>query len=273
MFTAAAFGCLAGAMVACPGAAAEAALEALKLWGRAVAPVLGPFMVCMLMICSRIQGTPYLYAALGWLSGSPGGARLCRQLEPTGRSALRLAAMTGTMSPMFFLGTISAWLQDPRAGRAIFACHLLGAFLTGLCVPKADKPGKTAQAPSPAPLSLSAAIRESGLALGTVGLCMMLGSVSARMALCAFPTLPNGAAAALQCALEVTAGVKSLIAVNPPCLKALVCAACSAGGLSLLLQNAAFWQESGVLLWQLAALRALHGLLSFALCFFALRIL
>ena len=42
----------------------------------------------------------------------------------------------------------------------------------------------------------------------------------------------------------------------------LLCAACSFGGLSLLMQNAAFWQESGVRIGQLFLLRLLHGLLA-----------
>ena len=263
MLTAAAFGCLAGAMIAYPGAAAEAALDALGLFARAVAPVLGPFMACMLMVCSRVKGGAGLRVPLGWLSGSPGGARLCLEAGVTGKFALRLAAMTGTMSPMFFLGTVSAWLNDAKAGLVIFLCHVAGAFLTGLFIPKG---GAEARAAASAPMPLGAALRESALALCTVALCMMLGSTAARLALCAFPSLPREASAALQCALEVTAGVKRLIALPLPHREAAVCAACSAGGLSLLMQNAAFWQDGGVAPRQLLLLRLLHALLSYLLC-------
>ena len=262
MLEAAAFGALAGAMTVFPGAAAEAARTALTLWMRAVAPSLGPFMVCMLMVSSRLNGGAALRTAMGWLCGSPGGARLMREAGLRGRGAVRAAAMTGTMSPMFFIGTVGGWLEDRRMGWMILACHLLGAAAIGLCI---RRPERT-EAPPAVPLPLGAALRESALALLTVAMCMMLGSVAAKMAICAFPTLPMEARAGLQCALEVTAGVKAILSLNTPWVVPLICAACSFGGLSLLMQNAAFWQDSGVTLGQLALLRLLHAVLSGALC-------
>ena len=255
---AAAFGALAGAMLIFPAEAAQAALEGLLLWARTVAPVLGPFMCCMLMVTSRVGGGLPLRAALGWLCGSPGGARLIQPLRLCGWPALRAAALTGTMSPMFFLGAVSAWLGDPAAGRWILFCHWLSALILGLLIP-----GKSAEKPAaPSPVPLFQALRETSLALLTVGLCMALGCVSARMAACALPGLPPAAAAALQCALEVTSGVQALIALRSFWTLPLLCAACSFGGLSLLMQNAAFWQESGVRMGQLCVLRLLHGLLA-----------
>ena len=267
MLYAVAFGVLAGAMLAFPGEAAEAAWRGLGLWARAVAPVLGPFMACMLMLTSRINGGTALRTALGWLCGSPGGARLMQGMGLQGPAALRCAAMTGTMSPMFFLGTVSGWLENPATGRVILCCHILGAFLIGLCIAKGEKQAS----PPVLPMPLGTALRESALALLTVGLCMMLGCVAAQMAACAFPRLPAWGAAALQCALEVTAGVKALIALHTPYTAPLICAACSFGGLSILLQNAAFWQESGVTLGQLFLLRLLHAVLSGCLCWIVLR--
>lgn len=264
-----AFGALAGAMIVYPGEAAAAAWEGLALWARAVAPVLGPFMACMLMLTTRVGGGAGLRVALAWLCGSPGGARLMQTLRPQGRLALRLAALTGTMSPMFFLGTISGWLGDPRAGRLILICHLLGALLVGLCVPARGAGARG----EPQPMPLSVALRESALALCTIALCMMLGCVAAKMAACALPSLPQEAAALLQCALEVTAGTRAVIALDSPFRLPLICAACSFGGLSLLLQNLVFWQESGLTLRRLSLLRLAHGLLSGGICFLAARLL
>ena len=258
-----AFGMLAGAMMAFPGEAAAAAGEGLMLWARAVAPVLGPFLVCMLMVSSRAGGGIWLKTVMGWLCGSPGGARLMQGSGLKGKSALRAAAMTGTMSPMFFLGTVSGWLGSPSAGRLILLCHIAGAALLGLCIPRG---GKAAPRPA-APMPLSQALRDSALALLTVALCMMLGCAAARMAACAFPRLPGWAAAGLQCALEVTGGVKALIGLGLPHGPALVCGACSFGGLSILLQNAAFWQESGVGVGKLILLRIAHAGISAGLCF------
>ena len=250
-------------MIAFPAPAAEAAQRGLRLWATAVVPVLGPFMACMLMLTTRAGGGMPLRVALCWLCGSPGGARLLQLSPLSGTSALRLAAMTGTMSPMFFLGTLSAWLQDAGAGWKLLLCHLVSALLLGLCIPCRDQQNPF----SPPPMALGQALRESALALLTIGLCMMLGCVSARMALCVFPSLPPGWAAALQCALEITAGAKALIGLEPSTLRLpLLCAACSFGGLSLLMQNAAFWQESGVTPARLLVLRLLHGVLAFFLC-------
>ena len=252
------FGVLAGAMIAFPGPAAEAARAGLRLWATAVAPVLGPFMACMLMVTSRLRGGAGWRVFLAWLCGSPGGARLMQTLKPVGAGALRLAAMTGTMSPMFLLGPVSAWLADARAGRIILACHVLSALALGLCI----QPDRGFHCPPPAPMPLSQALRDSAQALLMIALCMMLGCVSARMAVCALPGLPPAVGAALQCILEVTAGIRALIALQGPGTVPLVCAACSFGGLSLLMQNAAFWQESGVTMSRLLLLRLLHAALA-----------
>ena len=257
-----AFGLLAGAMIVYPAEAAAAAGDGLALWARSVAPVLGPFLACMLMLSSRVGGGMMVKIALGWLCGSPGGARLMQDCGLEGKNALRAAAMTGTMSPMFFLGTVSGWLNDPSGGRLILLCHIAGALALGLCIPC----GKINAPVSAVPIPLPQALRDSALALLTVALCMMLGCTAARMAACAFPNLPDWAAAALQCALEVTGGVKALIGLGNPYAIPLICAACSFGGLSILLQNAAFWQKSGVSIGKLLLLRMAHASISFALC-------
>ena len=259
---AAGFGVLAGAMLIYPHQAAEAAGDALGLWPRSVAPVLGPFMACMLMITSRVGGGIVPRIILGWLCGSPGGARLMQTVRPRGKTALRCAAFTGTMSPMFLLGTVSGWLQSPEGGRILLVCHLLGALLTGLCLPGKGQADRAA----PAPLPLGQALRETALALLAIALCMMLGAVAARMVSCALPNLPQAVSCVLQCALEVTSGARALIQLRPALLLPPLCAAISFGGLSLLMQNAAFWQESGVSPLDLCLLRLVHGLLAGALC-------
>ena len=259
---AAAFGVLTGAMLVFPQDAAAAAAQAMYLWARSVAPVLGPFMVCALMIVSRINGGFALRTALGWLSGSPGGAKMLRSIAPRGRAALRGAALTGTMSPMFFLGTVSAWLNDPAGGRLILLCHWLGALILGLLIP-----GGTPTAPGrSAPIPLGQALGDTAQTLLTVALCMALGSVAARMAACALPMLPPIALALMQCALEVTSGAQTVIGLQLPETIPLLCAVCSFGGFSLLMQNAVYWRSAGVSLGTLVGLRLLHALLSGGLC-------
>lgn len=263
-WTAAAFGALAGAMIAFPAQAAEAALQGAGLFVRAVLPSLGPYMACMLMVTSRISAPGWALAALGWLCGSPGGGKLIQPLRLKGKAALRCAAVSGTMSPLFFLGAVSHWLGDARAGWLLLICHLSGAALLALLLPGEEK--DRSMRPAPAPMPLGTALRETALTMGAVCLCVMLGCVSARMAVCALPGLPPGASALLQCALEITSGAQAIIALSTPWTLPLLCAACSFGGLSLAMQNAAVWQESGVKAGQLLTLRAAHALLSGGLC-------
>ena len=104
------------------------------------------------------------------------------------------------------------------------------------------------------------------LALLSVAGCMTLGSVAAAMGACALPRLPAGAAVAFRCALEVTGGVHALAETALPLRVPLICAAVSFGGLSILLQNAAYWRACGVSLGRLALLRLLHAAIAFCLC-------
>ena len=267
--TAALFGALAGAMLVYPLEAAAAARHALSLFAVSVAPVLGPFMACMLMMTSRFRGGMGVRVGLGWLCGSPGGAKIMLLTSPRGKAALRCAAVTGTMSPMFFLGAMAGWLQSRRNGALILLCHIAGAALLGMMLPK----GEGGEACHPVPMQLGAAIRESGQALLSIALCMMLGCTAAKMMQCAFPDLPEAAAIFFQCALEVTAGAERIALLDTPWKLPLLCGACSFGGLSLLMQNVAVWQEAGIKMGALIWLRLCHGGISFLLCALLLQIL
>ncbi len=268
-WTAAAFGALAGAMLVFPRQAAEAALEGAGAFARAVAPSLGPYMVCMLMITSRVSVPAWALAGLGWLCGSPGGAKLMQPLDLTGRQALRYAAVSGTMSPLFFVGPLARWLGDEGAGWLLLLCHWAGAALVALLLPGGGERRKT----PPSPMPLGTALRETALTLGGVCLCVMLGTAAARLAACALPGLSPEAAAALQCALEITGGSRALIGLHSPFAMPLLCAACSFGGLSIWLQNAAVWRESGVEGGKLLLLRLCHGALSGGLAWALTRVL
>lgn len=292
IFIPAVAGLLAGCMLCFPLEAAQAAVDACRLWALAVLPSLFPFLVCMLLITerlkargkggiSRLMGLPKAFfpvLVLGLLSGSPGGARLSQELSadgPAGRAGLRrLALYAGTMSPMFFVGTLGGWLRSPTLGWVMLAAHWLGAFVTGQlsrflfkCPPLpeggSEKPDE--------PFSLGQVMAAAAMAMLTVCGLMVLGSVAAQMAQCALPNLPEGVLAAIQAILEVTAGCSRILAVplpdSLPALRpALLCAATSFSGLSIILQNLAFLQEKGVSFAFLLKGRLCHALLSFVLC-------
>lgn len=284
-------GLLIGCMACFPREAAEAVIYACDLWARAVMPSLFPFLACMLLITgnwrlsekngmNKFLGLPSRavpVGLMGLVSGSPGGARLSQTLRldgEAGRAALmRLSLYTGVMSPMFFIGTIAGWLKSPALGYVILLSHWLGAFFTGQlsrlffpCPPLENPPYSPEKPPGLAQVMQSAA-----MAMLTVCGLMALGSVAAQMARCALPGLPPAALAALQSALEVTAGCARILDLPlpqtiPGLRPALLCAATSFGGLSILLQNLAFLQERGVAFSFLLKGRLCHGGLSFGLC-------
>jgi hypothetical protein len=284
-------GLLAGCMLCFPREAVKAASDACRLWAVAVMPSLFPFLVCMLLITgslkakgkssvSRLLGLPSVFVplmALGLLSGSPGGSRLTQELSvsgPGGRAGLkRFALYAGTMSPMFFVGTLGGWLQNPALGWILLASHWLGAFILGQlsrlffkCPPLAETSFARPAAPG-----LSLVMSSSAMAMFTVCGLMILGSVAAKMVQCAFPNLPEGILAGLQSFMEVTAGCSRILTTPlpesfPALRPALLCAAASFSGLSILLQNLAFLQEGGVSFPFLIKGRLCHALVSFGLC-------
>lgn len=285
-------GLLAGCMLCFPRDAAQAVADACRLWAVAVLPSLFPFLVCMLLITgslkskgksgiSRVFGLPSVFVpamAMGLLSGSPGGSRLTQELSlsgPGGRAGIkRFALYAGTMSPMFFVGTLGGWLQSTSLGWMILLSHWLGAFISGQlsrlffkCPPL---PEPAAAKPYAAP-GLAQVMSSSAMAMFTVCGLMVLGSVAAKMVQCAFPNLPEGILAGLQSFMEVTAGCSRILTVPlpftiPALRPALLCAASSFSGLSILLQNLSFLQENGVSFGFLLKARLCHAFISFGLC-------
>jgi len=285
-------GLLAGCMLYFPREAAQAAAEACRLWSVAVLPSLFPFLVCMLLITGSLQarakasmnrlfGLPSAFCpvlALGLLSGSPGGSRLSQELsvdDPANRAGLkRFALYAGTMSPMFFVGTLGGWLHSPVLGWIMLCAHWLGALLTGQLSRLFFKcpPLMTATPVKPATtLNLSQVMSAAAMAMFTVCGLMVMGSVAAQMVQCALPSLPAGILAGIQAFLEVTAGCSRILTIPlpdsyPTLRPALLCAAASLSGLSILLQNLAFLQGRGITFAFLLIGRLCHALLSFGLC-------
>ncbi|MBQ4639227.1 MAG: hypothetical protein IJB69_01755 [Clostridia bacterium] len=249
-----------GAVFIFPAQAADAAREGLSMWAGSVAPGLGPGMALSSYLCSRAKGEIFRVAA-SVLCGSPGGAKLMSGQGKGKGGAMRDAALCGVMSPLFFLGAVAGWLGDKGAAWLVYICHLAGAFLTAMCFPK--EKGKKRES---APPSFLQCTDQSVQALLNVAFLLMLGCVGARMMQCALPGLGKGLAAGLQCVMEVTGGVKRLIGLGPENMLPFVCGAVSFGGLSILMQNLRYWQESGLKAWQLAGVQLLHGGISFLLC-------
>lgn len=230
-----------GMVLAYPAVAAESALAALSLFARSVLPSLLPFSIFALMFTAGKQLPPAALVGGSLLGGSPTGARLFARAALDKRQAKRYAAMTGGLSPMFFLFTLSMWLEDAVAARAIFALQAAAGIAAGFLL---GGKGKREALALPE-LTLARAIAQAAQAMLSVGASIALGavipSVLAR-ALCLSPTVY----AYLRAAFEVTGGCRELIVLGGRHLLPLLAFFTGFGGFSLLLQNAEGWQAHGL---------------------------
>ena len=251
-------GALAGSMLVFPREAASAVLSALTDFAAGVLPGLLPFSICALLLTAgRSLPMPAL-TLLALPGGSPTGARLLQDAGLSPAQAKRAAARTGGMSPMFFLATLSGWLGDARAGALLLISHIAATLLCGCMVGEKCKGRVTLP-----PLSLPQAAAQGGQAMLTAASCAALGAAAARMIGCALPRLPGGLLAALQAMLEITGGTRMLCQARAPL--PLIAGLTGFTGLSILLQNAAFWQRSGLTLFDLCKTALLRAGLSAAL--------
>ena len=261
-------------LIAFPQHASGAAASALRIWGLDVVPSLFPYMVFCRMLSARLRehdvpAAP-VAALLGLLGGSPSGAsviaaygsRLSRKV------LLALCALTGTISPMFTLGTVQAWTQNTVLCRLLLLCHLLGAACAGGVVfwaCKDESPAVSASAPS-APVNPMA---QSIDAILHVGGCIICYSVLASL-LRLLPMLSDSTGAVVHGLLEVSGGVHALCtAAIPGKLRAVFLSMlCGFSGFSILSQNHAFLAPLGVRMTQLIAFALLRAF--FAGCLMAM---
>jgi len=265
-----------------PAATTEAARQACRIWAAAVLPALFPFMTLSLLLVAgrsargpgRFETAPLLI--LGLAGGSPAGAKLLAAQAAQGRlsprQAQRLAAACTTCSPMFVLGTLTAFLDAPPLGLPMLAAHWLGAWLAGLCCVAwtrgwKGKAGKASGAQAAAPLTLAEAIGQAASAMLLVCGCMILFNVLLEAVSSVRPLTPAGAAG-LGSLLEMAGGCARIAGLGLPKDRAaaLLCAAVSFGGLSIWTQNAAFLRNAGVRLPVQLAARVLHAVLSYMIC-------
>lgn len=262
-----------------PQEVSASAHAALIVWAKDVVPSLFPYMVLSRLLSSRLRRSGLrplpVAASLGLLGGSPTGAIVTASY--TGDNALdarqlaELCALTGTISPMFFLGTLCAWTGDLRRCRLLLAVHLAAALLSALCVSSLSTSRKAKQisgqhhANPPQEDALSASVR----AILSVGGCIVLFSVAARGVSLFLPTSFSRVSAAAHAVLEIAGGLHALCAAWPDAPFPLLAFQTGFGGLSILTQNLSVLRPLGVsfgCLFRCAFLRAvLSALLAFLL--------
>ena len=256
---------------------------------RSVMPALFPMMV-LNGLSARLSGRERRWMTVGfcWLAGSPASAQRLEGLRERGelpeRALLPLAAATGVMSPLFFVGSLGSRLPNPAGGWLLLTAHWLGALAAaGLIHGLSRRFSPTEKAETVCPeertagrASLLAALpdslRQAGTALLSVCGAMMLFSILAaffRQGLSFL--LPGWAAdhpevpALLWALLEIGGGAHALLDVSPTPDLPLLCALCSFGGLSIWMQNLLFLGKS-IRPGKLLLLRLLHGAAAYGVC-------
>ncbi len=249
------------------GNAMDAAAEACRLFVTSVLPGLFPYMVLSLMLVSRFSARlpSWLLTALGWGGGSPTGARLLHMTDLPRRQRVRLAVTTATMSPMFLLGTVGAWLNSAVAGAVVLASVLAGGLLAGMLAALfvQDAPGAAASSVCQQPMTFGSAIDQASRTMLLVCGTMVMWRVFASLAV---GVAPECILLSLVTGMEVTTGASAIAGMPLPLRwrTALIAGATGFGGMAILMQNRAAG-ESPLPLAAQALWQAVHGGLSFLL--------
>ena len=241
--------------LALPEVCVCSARSALQIWSMDVVPSLFPYMVICRLISFRLRqqgvSASFVVPLLGLLGGSPAGAAaLAGYAGSISKGEMHtLCALTGTISPMFFLGVLSRWLGDSHLGQLLLIAHWSGSSICCACVflfeQKFDEESPIIETHQ---LSGNADfLRQSIDAILMVGGNIVLFSVIAGL-ISSLSFIPADVNAAVHAMMEVAGGIHELAALAlRPIQRACILAAVSGfGGLSILFQNYSFLGLCGV---------------------------
>lgn len=241
----------------------SAASAACRLFVTAVLPGLFPYMVLSQMLVSRVKRlSPILVMLLGWGGGSPTGVRLACMGDFPPQVRTRLMLTCATMSPMFLLGTVGAWLGSPLAGAVCLGCSIVSGWVTGLIAAPSILRSEHCS-PAHAPLSFGTAVESSArtmlLVCGTMVMLRVFAALSAAI-------LPGWTVLPVTTLLEVTTGAAAIAELPLPLMwrTALLAGATGFGGMAILMQNRAVGQGVMPLGWQIFW-QAVHGGMAFVM--------
>ena len=261
---------LAGMILCFPGTTISASQSALSIWARDIVPSLFPYMVLCKMTAQRLRSARFpaapLAALLGCMGGSPSGAAML-SVSSGGMAQgqlYALCALTGTISPMFFVGTLHAWGVAQKTCLCLLAAHGLGALLAFVCVRRLSPVREKVAARETPEKANGNPITDSVFSVLGVGGCIVFFSVAAACIRILFPFLPETGCAYLQSVLEIAGGMRLLIQSSSASFARDVSMAVLTGfgGLSILTQNHLFLQVCGVTHGRLLCLALLRALMS-----------
>ena len=261
---------LAGMILCFPGTTISASQSALSIWARDIVPSLFPYMVLCKMTAQRLRSARFpaapLAALLGCMGGSPSGAAML-SVSSGGMAQSQLyalCALTGTISPMFFVGTLHAWGVAQKTCLCLLAAHGLGALSAFVCVRRLSPVREKVAARETPEKANGNPITDSVFSVLGVGGCIVFFSVAAACIRILFPFLPETGCAYLQSVLEIAGGMRLLIQTSSASFARDVSMAVLTGfgGLSILTQNHLFLQVCGVTQERLFCLALLRALMS-----------
>lgn len=203
-----------------------------------------------------LPGDSALPFFLGLLGGFPLGAQLSSDLYENGRipekSAKRLSALCNQAGPAFLLGAVSAALGSPKWGVFFFLVQLLSALLTGVLLKKPTEPIVRRAAVHHNRASFSAVLPAS-IRSTAFNMLVLTGSVCFFQAVtaCLFSILPVSSfppvlRAVIAGFLELSGGISLLRGFDPIVTLPLAAFLINWGGVSVHLQAAAAFHESGL---------------------------
>lgn len=273
--------------------AMDAARQGFSLWQDSVLPALLPFFVCtslMRQMGVLQSGNATALFALAFVSGAPGGARLCAQYASDGDADAglsSLAAALNTISPMYVAGAYATgMLGAPQAALPILIAQSVAALLCALLVKKAYNPPLVAGAPEralPFARLFAASIAEAVSALlsicGTIVFFAVLTRLISAVGITQILLWPMRTCIALLGGdgrlaeplfagiLEMTAGSTALAQAGLPLRTAASAGAFlfSFGGLCIAAQSMLFLP---VKLRQYLPIKLAQGILAALLCYF-----
>jgi len=242
-----------------PGKGSEAAIKALKTWALDLVPSLFPYMVlCQTLtqtLNRKAKKASFFPFFLGMVGGSPSASAalsIIASKQPIKRKKLLfLASLSGTISPMFYLGVSSSWFGSNKTSYQLLFSQYAAAVLTGLLLCFVLRNNSIIDVSKRCSDNLTEAndpIAKSVYAVLSVGGCIVFYSTAAAYIPSELSSLIHGLPQTLHAVFEISGGLHALASIDmdPRTCRILSGGLCSFGSLSILSQNRIFLQQAGL---------------------------
>lgn len=238
-----------------PAVCAQCAKDALIVWGMHVVPSLFPYMIFCKMLAAQLKNTSIPPVAvcimLGMLGGSPSGAGMissyAHRLSP--KAICCLAALTGVVSPMFFLGSVSAWTGNKLLSQKLVVSQTIGSFsLSAILFHLPVEKFFTYNTVFHAHDQENSVLTQCIDAILRIGSCIICFSVVAGYMEILLPAIHPKFRAFLHGLLEISGGIHAMTNAfaDSPVLDILLAFTAGFSGFSIIAQNLFFLKPLGV---------------------------